>query len=47
MIYDIDVVRLVKQIKTKEYITEHIHENLYHYIFVLSGDGKVTINGET
>lgn len=46
MEYDIDVVRIVKQVKANEYIAEHEHHNIYHYIFILYGTGRVSVGGK-
>jgi len=45
MVFDIDVIRLVKTIKTKTVVPRHMHEEYFHYICVLSGSGIVEIDG--
>lgn len=43
MVYDIDVLRLVKQVKHSQFVHKHAHK-FYHYIFVLSGTGAIEVD---
>lgn len=45
MEYDIDVIRLVKQTKDNEYVPDHTHQGIYHYLFIVSGEGFIIIDG--